>query len=134
MFMTLSSLRVSCDSNTISMLTFTCCNVIPIWRDKKNINMTMNGDQVRFYLRIYCRTLGGTCTNNLGDSNCVWNSFKLVSHIMKCQYKSGVRQWNAVGREIKCPNVKKWPDSSCLKSHSQWWKQWTVVVLNDSPC
>ena len=36
----------------------------------------------------YC----GTCTNNLGDSNCVWNSFKLVSHIMKCQYKSGARQ------------------------------------------
>ena len=25
--MTLSSLRVSCDPNTISMLTFTCCNV-----------------------------------------------------------------------------------------------------------
>jgi hypothetical protein len=29
-----------------------------IWRDKKNINMTMNGGQIRFYLRIYCRTLG----------------------------------------------------------------------------
>ena len=28
-------------------------------RDKKNINMTMNGGQIRFYiLRIYCRTLG----------------------------------------------------------------------------
>jgi hypothetical protein len=24
----------------------------------KNINMTMNGGQIRFYLRIYCRTLG----------------------------------------------------------------------------
>jgi hypothetical protein len=23
-----------------------------IWRDKKNINMTMNGGQIRFYLRI----------------------------------------------------------------------------------
>jgi hypothetical protein len=29
-----------------------------IWFDKKNINMTMNGGQIRFYLRIYCRTLG----------------------------------------------------------------------------
>jgi hypothetical protein len=29
-----------------------------IWRDKNNINMTMNGGQIRFYLRIYCRTLG----------------------------------------------------------------------------
>ena len=29
-----------------------------IWRDRKNINMTMNGGQFRFYLRIYCRTLG----------------------------------------------------------------------------
>ena len=29
-----------------------------IWRDKKNINMIMNGGQIRFYLRIYCRTLG----------------------------------------------------------------------------
>jgi hypothetical protein len=29
-----------------------------IWRDKKKINMTMNGGQIRFYLRIYCRTLG----------------------------------------------------------------------------
>jgi hypothetical protein len=122
--MTLSSLRVSCDPNTIPMLTCTCCNVkydvikkILTWRwmvtrfvfisffyhcewlliqhesghfftyehfmsrptafhcrtadlywhfvtvydlrrDKKNINMTMNGDQIRFYLRIYCRTLG----------------------------------------------------------------------------
>jgi hypothetical protein len=24
----------------------------------ENINMTMNGGQIRFYLRIYCRTLG----------------------------------------------------------------------------
>jgi hypothetical protein len=24
-----------------------------IWRDKKNINMTINGGQIRFYLRIY---------------------------------------------------------------------------------
>ena len=29
-----------------------------IWRDKKNINMTMNSGQIRFYLRIDCRTLG----------------------------------------------------------------------------
>jgi hypothetical protein len=29
-----------------------------IWRDKTNINMTMNGGQIRFYLRFYCRTLG----------------------------------------------------------------------------
>ena len=29
-----------------------------VWRDKKNTNMTMNGGQIRFYLRIYCRTLG----------------------------------------------------------------------------
>ena len=36
----------------------------------------------------YC----GTFTNNLGDMNCVWISFKLVTHITKCQYKSGVRQ------------------------------------------
>ena len=28
-------------------------------------------------LQEYC----GTCTNNLGDRNCVWISFKLVSHI-----------------------------------------------------
>ena len=55
--MTLSSLRVSCDTNTISMLTFTCCNV-KYDVIKKNINMTMNGGQIRFYLRIYCRTLG----------------------------------------------------------------------------
>jgi predicted alpha/beta-fold hydrolase len=27
-------------------------------RDKTNINMTMNGGQIRFYLRIYCRSLG----------------------------------------------------------------------------
>ena len=36
--------------------------------------------------------LCGTCTNNLGDRNCVWISFKLVSHIAKCQYNSGVQQ------------------------------------------
>jgi hypothetical protein len=53
--MALSSLRVSCDPITISMLTFTCGK---IWRDEKNIDMTMNGGQIRFYLRIYCRTLG----------------------------------------------------------------------------
>ena len=35
------------------------------------------------------------------------------------QYKSGVRQRNAVGRDMKCPYVKKLPDSCCLKSHSQ---------------
>jgi hypothetical protein len=29
-----------------------------IWRDKTNINMTMNGGQIRFYLCIYCRILG----------------------------------------------------------------------------
>jgi hypothetical protein len=27
-----------------------------IWRDKKNINITMNGGQIRFYLRIHWRT------------------------------------------------------------------------------
>ena len=40
--MTLSSFSVSCDPNTISMLTFSCCNV----KDdvtQKNIYMTMNG-------------------------------------------------------------------------------------------
>ena len=36
---------------------FTCCNV-KYDVIKKNINMTMNGGQIRFYLRIYCRTLG----------------------------------------------------------------------------
>ena len=63
--MTLSSLRVSCDPNTISMLTFTCCNV-KYDVIKKNINMTMNGGQIRFYLRIYCRTLAvGKQTHDL---------------------------------------------------------------------
>jgi hypothetical protein len=47
----------------------------------------------------YC----GTCTNNLGNRNCVWISFKLVSHITKCQYTSAVRQWNADGRDIASP-------------------------------
>ena len=36
-----------------------------IWRDKKYINLTMNGAQIRFYLRIYCRTLG-----------ILWNMYK----------------------------------------------------------
>ena len=40
----------------VSMLTFTFQR--KIWRDKKYINMTMHGGQIRFYFRIYCRTLG----------------------------------------------------------------------------
>jgi myo-inositol-1-phosphate synthase len=43
--MTLSSLRASCDPNTISMLSFTCSNV-KYDVIKKNINMTMNGGQI----------------------------------------------------------------------------------------
>jgi hypothetical protein len=46
-------LIVSCDPNTISMLTFTCCNV-KYDVIKININMTMNDGQIR--LRTLCLT------------------------------------------------------------------------------